>query len=305
MKKMLTVLFFMVYPAFSFGQCLEGEENIIYDFDTTYYYYEWSYFQLTIDTVSNPDNIWQIGKPHKETIDTAKSGQKVIITDTSGYYPPNDTSSFIVTQRVENACCWWRLLNICGYYYVNTDSLHDYGKIEISFDNGNTWVDILSLPDTIGYFDQIKPVLTGNSNGWKFFYLDFSRYADYLEVDIDDTLLYRFSFISDSIPDSLDGLAFDYLTFVDYAEYADYEKNDDVISIYPNPVQNVIYFKKNKNINSAIVKIYDIKGNPIYENDKFEEDFIDIKKLNLPNGVYMIKFNDGEHITVKKIIVKN
>jgi len=70
-------------------------------------------------------------------------------------------------------------------------------------------------------------------------------------------------------------------------------------------VQNVVYFKKNKNINSAIVKSHDIKGNPIYENDKFEEDFIDIKKLNLPNGVYMIKFNDGEHITVKKIIVKN
>jgi len=70
------------------------------------------------------------------------------------------------------------------------------------------------------YYNQ-KPVLTGNSNGWKFFKIDFSRYADYLEVDGDDTLLYRFSFISDSIPDSLDGLAFDYLTFVDYAEYAD------------------------------------------------------------------------------------
>ena len=42
--------------------------------------------QFYADTISNPNNIWQIGKPQKKTLDSAYSGRNALITDTTNYY---------------------------------------------------------------------------------------------------------------------------------------------------------------------------------------------------------------------------
>ena len=62
---------------------------------------------------------------------------------------------------------------IDGMYKVNSDTLSDYGTIEISFDTGNSWVNLI---DSSNYSDKIYwlsdvPTLTGNSNGWQSFYV--------------------------------------------------------------------------------------------------------------------------------------
>ena len=48
---------------------------------------------IFIDTINNPNNIWQIGLSQKTFL---SSSDVVMITDTLNSYPANDTSSFIL-----------------------------------------------------------------------------------------------------------------------------------------------------------------------------------------------------------------
>lgn len=102
---------------------------------------------LYIDSVNNPQNIWQIGIPEKDNIPLPYSPNVSIVTDTMLPYPTNDTSSFIV------AVCHYSQYGFAPYvavsnwelnYYIDSDSLNDFGMIEISVDQGNTWWDLLS-----------------------------------------------------------------------------------------------------------------------------------------------------------------
>ena len=117
---------------------------------------------------TDTNNIWQIGVPQKTLFNQANSQPNVIITDTINNYGTNDTSSFTVRYNTYN--CPYAF----GKYYVDSDSLNDFGIIEISIDSGQTWINILE--DSLNFSPE-KPVLTGSSNGWKSFELDLNSYA--------------------------------------------------------------------------------------------------------------------------------
>lgn len=165
---------------------------------------------LAIDTVSNPNNIWQIGTPQKNLFANAASLPSAIVTDTLNPFPINDTSIFIIkNQALEEGFLQPQLVILSGKYYVNSDSLTDYGKIEFSPDNGLTWIDLLN--DTIkidsmwtgSYYQPLywfwnshwatsreRPILTGNSNGWKEFGVRLSDLGPYFNIEYGDTVLY-------------------------------------------------------------------------------------------------------------------
>ncbi len=95
MKKLYLLLIITVMVlSVSYGQtCGVGSPADEFNFDngiTPPNYWLW------IDTVSNPNNIWQIGSPQKTVISSAHSAPNVIITDTVNTYPPNNTSVFII-----------------------------------------------------------------------------------------------------------------------------------------------------------------------------------------------------------------
>lgn len=118
---------------------------------------------LTIDKVNDTNNIWQIGEPGKSYLSSAYSSPNVIITDRIHTYPVNDTSSFYITCVAGFGFELNGVVGIGGYYKVDSDSLLDYGKIEISTDNGLSWFDPLS--DSILETDIFsnKPTFTGRS----------------------------------------------------------------------------------------------------------------------------------------------
>lgn len=58
------------------------------------------------------------------------------------------------------------------------------------------------------------------------------------------------------------------------------------ISIYPNPVSNILTIKSEGNVNS---EIYDLNGRKILTSDSIN---IDVKKLSV--GIYYIRINDGK-----------
>lgn len=72
----------------------------------------------------------------------------------------------------------------------------------------------------------------------------------------------------------------------------------DQISIYPNPVTDILYIN---NMNDGIIEIFNLNGSLIRQFDqKAETVSVDMKSM--PQGIYMIKIKSGNSTEVKKII---
>ena len=257
--------------------------------------------RVYIDTISNSNNVWEIGHPDKVLFISAFSNPNAIVTDSLNPYPTNDTSSFIVIHLADGG---WPIgypkVDIGGYYYVNSDSLNDYGYIDFSYDHGNTWVRVDSSLGgcTWGAVEDL-PTLTGNSYGWKHFY--YCLKVPYGVVNVGDTVLYRFTFVSDSVQTNKDGLMFDNLHFEDWAEGKNELHNDNLISISPNPVSEQLIIHRGKISIHGIIQIINETGNMIYCRKDYKGEAIDTQ--NFINGIYVLKYSDSENAVIKKFIV--
>lgn len=247
----------------------------------------------------------------KKILNKAYSLPNVIITDTINPYPTNDTSVFIVTNPVSEGFIQPYYAGLWGSYFVNSDSLNDFGIIEFSPDNGSTWIDLVN--DTI-YSDYIdwwteKPVLTGNSNGWKEFQVDLTGLSPIFEFSYDDTIQYKFTFISDSIPEEMDGLMFDNFWFEDYAESIDELGFKNFASkAFPNPTSSNlnITYENTKNIPFHLF-VYDNTGRLMLEKQQLAQNQISLNTDDFGAGMYYyVLRNDSEKVrTSGKFIVNH
>ena len=149
---------------------------------------------ITIDTISNPDNIWQIGKPQKTIFNQTYSIPNGIVTDTINYYRVSDTSSFTIKFAWTE---YFTEVFLAGFYKFDSDTLLDFGTIEISLDKGATWGNVLEdgiIPDW--EWHPQKPIFTGKIDNWQYFAVCPSGYYP---INFGDSIYYRFSFISDEI----------------------------------------------------------------------------------------------------------
>jgi hypothetical protein len=178
-------------------------------------------------------------------------------------------------------------VDIGGFYNVNSDTLTDYGFIDFSTDMGSTWtrVDTSLGFCTWGAFEEL-PVFTGNSNGWKHFYyciqVPFS-------VSVGDTILYKFTFISDSIQTNKDGLMFDDLHFEDWAEGVDEISNSSSISVFPNPVTDFLSVESITNSRKRL-KLFDNISRELYTQIFTSSIVLNMKELK--SGIYFYEIID-------------
>lgn len=248
--------------------------------------------QLIIDTVSNPGNLWQIGKPRKEILNSALSEPNVIVTDTINTYSINDTSSFTIRKLADFGFVHSYQAELYGNYYVNSDTLNDFGIIEFSPDNGRTWIDLINdTIYTLNYEWYPKPVLSGNSNGWVEFSVNLAGLGEVFDIQFGDTIIYRFSFISDNKPDSLDGLMYDNLHFSDYLESVESKGIEKLYStVFPNPATNKLYLEVNNTESIPFqLKIFDNIGRRLYEEDGIDENIHEIDVSEFSQGIYYYK----------------
>ena len=308
MKTLFTVLFsFLTISCF----CQEDLcDSYQLNFDINY-----SINHLSFVNKTNHKNIWQLGAPNKKIFTSTFSKQNVIVTDTINSYPVNDTSVFIIT----NVGCmegfdWPHTVSLHGRYYVDSDTLKDYGKIEFSPDNGKKWIDLLNDSilidtlydhywcwDTFGYNDN--PVLTGDSKGWKDFDVELAMLGHFYGVRMGDTVQYRFTFISDSIQTNKDGLMYDDFYFMDYAEGIDDIPTGNTVSIYPNPSSDQLFIRTNREIVKQSVQIIDCTGRVVFTDMNFTKNAIHVGQLN--NGIYVLKYGDGNNFATKIFIVQH
>ena len=289
---LLTLGLIITITSTSFGQIIGDPDNYNLNFES-----QDELKHLRIDTISNPNNIWQIGKPLKALFSNAYSIPNAIVTDRINTYPTNDTSVFIITNIANGQGFEWpHTVILAGQFFVNSDTLTDYGKIEFSPDNGVTWIDMLNdtvIIDTtyndVWYWYN-KPVLTGNSNQWKDFWVNLARLGHFYGVHDGDTILYKFSFISDNIQTNKEGLMFDDLHFEDWVEGIE-EIGFGLIKskCFPNPAKNKLTILFNNKHNSPFkIFIYNILGHEIY-NSQTNSNNVKIKVSQFNKGIYFYK----------------
>lgn len=308
MKRLLLVLLATVNTLAAFAQPKTTAFGI-FDFDGT-----WINTQIALyrDTASNPNCIWQVGSPHKMLLNSAQSLPNVIVTDTLNAYPVNDVSSFVIQQR--SWAGWFPNAgaNISGWYRVDSDSLTDYGSIEISIDKGSNWINILD--DTLyGFFDSSqffavqRPVLTGDSGGWRFFGISFEGLTDSFNIQPGaDTILMRFSFISDSIQTNKGGLMYDDILVYDWM-YSVNDVNKLLDSrAFPNPVISSLNIRPSENYVAKIIDllIIDAAGKVVYSGRHRPIPEIRINTAAFSPGMYRYRliYDSGRFISTGSFI---
>ena len=218
-------------------------------------------------------------------------------------YCINDTS--IITVKAPVYAHDWGSHTIMFYYKLNTDTLSDYGKLEVSADNGMTFINVLTQWNDYGFWwnGDIHENFTGNTNDWNWFSICISSLLDSFPTA--DTILYRFTFISDGNQTNKDGWIIDDLVVQDVTENID-EINMNLGSIcYPNPVSDylTIEYKSYKN-NKFKLELYEGNGKFINVNI-FDSRLINIDLTEYISGVYFYKIIDekNKYQTYNKFII--
>jgi hypothetical protein len=268
--------------------------------------------KLFIDTISNPNNIWQIGQPQKVLFSSAATPPNAIVTDSLNYYPINDTSSFILKHVANMGFAMPCVVTFGGSYFVNSDTLTDFGKIEFSPDNGSNWIDLADplYASSIYWNDPFlqPPIFSGNSNGWKSYEADIQNLGPLFNIQFNDTVLFRFTFISDGIQTNKDGLMFDSLYVWDVPPIGikNVNSNDINFFINPNPASTYIEVDINKSRTEIhSIEIYNRMGGIMKKiMNPLNEDKIYIDVSDFPEGIYLFSLinREGYKLFSKKFI---
>jgi hypothetical protein len=289
MKKYL--LFYILL--LSYSSSLKSQiTSWVYDFDNPYELWRFSF-----DTISNNNCNWQIGKPQKSIFQSAYSNPNVIITDTINAVSKNDTSIFYMTHI--RGILPAHVFRLSFWYKMDGDST-DTGKIEISPNNGKNWVNILTEDTTYQMsWQNTKPNLFSSTNGWDYFSVDMTVWASSDSINNpnlplyfdSDTVLFRFTYSTDSDTVPKDGWMIDNIEVEDYIEGIEVFITDKNVSIFPNPASNKLYINNKNNFTLNKVEIIDINGKTCYRENNLINSYIDINLLQ--DGIYFLRINNS------------
>ena len=301
MKKLFIILCFIFSALFVHSQVDWG--TVTFD-DTTWVNY------VFIDTINYPDNIWQIGSPEKTIFDESYSLPNSIVTDTIYSYPINNTSVFTVRYITPNPPMGdWEITAIQFIYQIDADQDSDFGKLEFSTDNGQTWIDYLT--DTLftycyNYYNSYY--FTGSSPEWQYFSLEISPQYYCFNIEPGDTLWYKFTFASDDMQSGKDGWMIDDIQLWDIYEGINNKSVfNTCINLYPNPTQDYIVFQfsgKSSSVayNKSQILITNSFGQPITQFPISGNKTIwDCRHIS--PGIYFYQFQTNEKTYTGKFLI--
>lgn len=256
--------------------------------------------QLMVDTVTNPNCLWQIGQPSKTVFSSASSLPKAIVTDTLNPVPANDTSIFYLYHTTSPIS--WHMFELHFKYQMHGD-LTDKGIVEVSPDSGQTWINVLTQ-DSSYNFSWIgpEPTLAGSTNGWQFFDLYLMSGTQTMgSLSLSDTIMFRFTYITDSNTTIKDGWMIDDFNIGDWIEGVGEFESDNIFSVYPNPAIDEINLLLKNCKSGGMIQIFSSTGQLIYEEKPFNGNKISTKKFS--NGIYVLKYSDGINYSARTFVV--
>jgi plastocyanin len=79
----------------------------------------------------------------------------------------------------------------------------------------------------------------------------------------------------------------------------------DNLSLFPNPVEDIVYLKMNQNSTSNIdIAVYNTLGQKVKEFRKVASDNLSLNLSELNSGIYFLKFVEGENSLTKRLIIR-
>lgn len=274
--------------------------------------FEQPYEYLEID--KSVHNIWQIGEPEKVFFDSAFSNSKAIITDTENSYPINNYSFFDLYIGDFNVDWYPEDIFIEIKHKFETDTMKDGGYITVSWDNGESWMNIISdsvypgpgnpawknenlYSSTDTLFNGTSG-FSGKSSGWVSTWFAWHQIPSSLKsnnlIMESDTMILRFNFISDEIDTDKEGWVIDDIRLysVDLGGAVSHTQITDKFSIYPNPSTGISTIPVEEDYQAVIIKVIDLLGkNMNLEYFKTNEPII-LDSKNYKPGLYIV------HLTV-------
>ena len=181
------------------------------------------------------------------------------------------------------------------YAKWNIEKGYDYTTIEISNNNGITWIPQCGKYSSNGTISQSlnMPLYDGIQSNWVKETIDLSNYFG-------TNILLRFRFRSDSL-ENADGFYFDDLKVTvinsNPLKTDNFELNN--LTISPNPTSTSLTVNTTSGIDKY--KIYSISGQ-LLANEKLNVDKIDVS--NLSNGVYFIELSNTNIKKILKFVVQ-
>lgn len=276
-----------------------------------------------------PQNIWQIGAPHKTFFNAAYTLPNVIITDTMNNYPVNNLSSFELIVGTFNFPWYPWSVFIDFRHKYDADTLSDGGYITVSWDNGITWANIIN--DTSNFF-EITPhhpgYAFGNNNlydTWSILVNGEQGYSGHsgnwihscmawynIPVDkrtewLPDTMRLRFNFISDNVQQNREGWMIDQIRLfsIDLGSgIREYMEGSTHSYFFPNPVTTTATFTLNKTYHDVHYELMDTRGLLISKGDRGTCDEFTFERTGIPSGMYLMRlFLDNRFIDTHRIII--
>jgi len=250
---------------------------------------------ISIDNIHYPHNLWQIGQPAKTVFTSAYSFPNAIVTDTLNPVRPSDTSVFLLKAPGNIGM---PIEEMMFYYQMNIDTTGSYGKIEISGNMGATW---LNLADSVPYnfLWYTTPNLNHSTAGWQ----TLTLFRNLTSAYIPDTLLFRFTFISDTGTSPHDGWMIDNIGIEYWYTSGIAQLNDPhLVSLYPNPSKGNMYLQVNGTISKdGYAVVYDMQGNEVFRTTiSATENYL---SLPLPSGNYILKYFSPDEYCTKPISI--
>ncbi len=237
-------------PAQYFTQYFDGADTAI-----------WNSIQIEIDTSSQ--NVWQIGTPQKAIFDSAATQPYAIVTDTTNFYPSNNTSRFIAKVIMN---FWnWGVFALQWKQKLDLAAGYDGGLIEYSTDQGNTWVNVFNNPlvyNFYGFLLSNKDTLvsgeyafSGTDSSWRDIWLclDLSLFQP------NDTIHFRFTLLSDSVNNNKEGWMIDnMLAHITIIHTVKETEQENYLNVYPNPANNIINIQAQKIMDFHIIEVMEL-----------------------------------------------
>jgi len=267
-------------------------------------------------------NIWQVGQPSKTLFTEAYSGANAVTTDTLNPYPANNHSWFDLVLAIYDFD--YPYVGIEFLQKLNTTKSNDGGYLTVSYDYGVTWINIIE--DTISFSEWLKtpsfPLETrnlyskedslyngefgfsGESLGWE--KVQFSWYTMMEKKGYwYDTMIVRFNFISDTIPENKDGWMIDNirLFWVDLGGSVHETSIVSNLDVFPNPVNELTVIRTKNQQAIQKIEVFSINGQLVVTNIVQSNEY-HFHKNNLQPGIYFMKctFGNASSEIIKLII---
>lgn len=319
MKTLKLMLLFLIIPFILVFATEQAKAQWTYDEVS----FEMPVTKIVIDPAGG--NIWQIGTPQKTFFSSAHGGVMAILTDTIHNYPPNDTSYFIYIIRDPYTKTCYTQMDFWHKY--DMDSPGDKGIIDASYDGGKSWVQVkdtsVNFWGSHFYWNQDyhaadesysdhNLITNGKSDSWIKSGFSWQWYMPVKKdtiVLMPDSLMIRFTFISDSVVKSREGWMIDDIVTSsagwELCSGIDENTGYGNISVSPNPFSTQTSLQTNELLKQATLTIYNSFGQAVKQMKNISGRRVILYRDNLPDGMYYLRLTEGNKtVAAEKLFIR-